>query len=228
MSPEEYQANQVRNTLRAKANIRRDLLSISADRMFTLTYKENMQSREQALEDFERFVRKVKVACPEWQSLAVLEYQKRGACHFHVAVSGYYDVVVLRRLWQSVVGEGAVNVSYKPDGRGNAVSKLSSYMSKYLEKSIDEGRKPGEHRYFRSHGIERPRDVYHVPLGAARNEESMRAIDIITSLLWSSMGCPNIYAAPNLHNGGGFMSGEVNSLYIQEVDDGLESSSAVH
>ena len=56
----------------------------------------------------------------------------------------------------------------------------------------------------------------------------MMAIDIITSLLWSSAGCPSIYSAPNRHNGGGFMSGEVNSLYIKEVDDGLEDSSAVH
>lgn len=213
VSAQEHQDNLKRATYRAAANIRRDLLSIAADRMVTLTYVSNQQNRIVALGHLAQWVRIMRRRFPWWASVTVLEYQERGAVHFHVAVSGFYDIDVLRSEWQAVIGEKSiVNIAFRPDGKGNACSKLASYLSKYLSKEMDSGRKEGEHRYFRTQGIERPREVYHIPLTAPRNEEVFLSLDVIKTLLGSTdQGCPNIFISKQVGHGGGYVTGDLDT-----------------
>lgn len=213
VSEQEFLDNQKRNTVRASANMRRDLLSIGADRMLTLTYKENMVDRAQSLRDLRKFVRMMRRAFKHWASVAVMELQERGAIHFHIGIAGFYDARVLRAAWYSIVGEGggSVNISYKPDGWGNSRSKLASYMSKYLQKSLDEGRKPGEHRYFRTEGIERPREVYYLPASAPKGQESLWALDIICSLLGTKERFPTVWSSSSCGRNGGYMVGDLST-----------------
>ena len=183
-TPEEMAYNQLRATQRAAANIRRDLLTMTADRMVTLTYVSNMTDRLQALQHLRAWIRVMRREFPGWQSLSVMEFQKRGAIHFHVALTGFYDISVLRREWQSIIGEKSiVNLAFSPDGKGNCYAKLAAYMAKYLAKDSQEGRKAGEHRYFRTCSIQRPSEVFYIPASAPNTEEFDLSYEIITTLL---------------------------------------------
>ena len=179
----EREHNQLRATRRAAAHIRRDLLTIGADRMLTLTYRENMTDRTRAIADLIRFNRAMRQRFENWASVSVLEWQVRGAAHFHVGISGFYDVTVVREVWRSIVGEGNIDIRFKPDGRGNACSKLAAYMGKYLQKDLDEGRKPGEHRYFRCQIVDHPGEVFYLPEAMPLGGEKDLAYEIIQATL---------------------------------------------
>lgn len=162
---EQRQENSRRALQRARVQIRRDCLSVQADRLLTLTYRQNMTNRAQALKDYRRFMRKMRKWFPLFAAVVVLEYQERGAIHFHMAISGFYPVETVRKAWGSVVGKenGNIDISFKPDGKGNAWSKLAWYMAKYLGKELDKGRAEGEHRYFRFQIGKHQQEVYYLP-----------------------------------------------------------------
>ena len=166
---------------RARANLKRDLFEIAADRMLTLTYRENITDREKALKDLQEFERRVRRCYPNWKSAGTWEKQQRGALHCHLGISGFYDVKVLRRLWRRTVGEGNIDIAFKPDGKGNAQTKLACYMSKYIGKDMDQ-REFGEHRYHRSRDIDRRCERYYVEANKD-HREVMLAYSVGRSLL---------------------------------------------
>jgi hypothetical protein len=147
--------NKKRAAARAKANVKRDLYEIQADRMLTLTYRENMMDRRRGQRDLQEFERRVRAYYPGWQTVGVSERQERGAIHYHLGIRGWHDVNVLRKCWLRTVGAGNVDISFKPNGKGNAYTKLGNYMSKYITKDMDQARTFGEHRYHRSREIGR-------------------------------------------------------------------------
>lgn len=144
---------------RSKQNIRWLCKAMEADRLFTLTYRENQLDREQARADFTKFLRLVRsgwrgqVGVPGWKYVAVLEKQERGAYHIHCAVKGWQRINFLRTAWHKALGfkeeqtgpnsPGNVNVT-NPDkarwghtGREWKVNKLAGYLTKYLSKTFD-------------------------------------------------------------------------------------------
>lgn len=148
---------------RAKKNVRLCCKEIGADRMVTLTYRENMVDRDRALKDWKAFCRRLG-KCKKFYYVAVIEEQERGALHFHVAVRGRQNYHMLRSVWQSVLGLGQsgeqlgqVNVRDPHKfGFGKAgAHKLASYLAKYCSKAM-ECRGLDQKRYFRSRGIVLP------------------------------------------------------------------------
>ena len=156
----ERKANHNRAVRRAKQNIRWLCKVMEADRLFTLTYRANQTDREQARADFSKFLRLVRsgwrgvVGVPNWQYVAVLERQDRGAYHIHCAVKGFQRIKFLRAAWFKALGgsgdeageqtPGNVDVT-NPDkarwghtGREWKVNKLAGYLTKYLAKTFDE------------------------------------------------------------------------------------------
>ena len=145
---------------RAKKNVSIRCKAISADRMVTLTYRENMLDREKALSDFKEFRRRIgKVK--KFHYVAVIEQQERGALHFHVAVRGKQSYALLRSVWQRVLGlgpdgqqMGQVNVR-DPNSFGFGVKgahRLATYIAKYCGKDMA-CRGLNKKRYFPSKGI---------------------------------------------------------------------------
>jgi hypothetical protein len=148
---------------RAKSKVSERCKAISADRMVTLTYRENMVDRDRALRDFKEFRRRLgKVV--HFHYVAVIEEQERGALHFHVAVSGKQNYVLLRSIWQSVLGRGAdgeqmgqVNVR-NPNSFGFSIKgahRLAAYIAKYCGKDM-QCRALNQKRYFASKAIVLP------------------------------------------------------------------------
>ena len=87
--------------------------------------------------------------------VAVLEFQKRGAIHFHVLIWGLPDYVIkeekfvrnLQRFWQ----RGFVDCR---SGYGNFT--IANYLSKYLSKTMSDKRLCGRRAYCSSCNILRP------------------------------------------------------------------------
>lgn len=167
-----------RSVGRSRSNMRRDMLSLGADRMWTFTYASNMQDYEKTLDHMNEFVRRIKRIYPHFAGVGVIEPQKRGALHWHIAVSGRYEHRDFQRTWWEVIGEQShVFYSYKPDGKGNAYTKLASYMSKYMGKGLGDG-EAEKHRYHRYGNVNRPqRERYSIPLSAPRDTEMQMAIE---------------------------------------------------
>ena len=97
--------------------------------------------------------------------VAVLECQKRGAIHPHLAVHGIQDIRLLRRCWYKIVGKAQGQVNVKGPRPGTSPVKLARYLSKYISKDIDsQPREFEEHRYFCSLGIAVPTERFQIVL----------------------------------------------------------------
>ena len=127
-----------KSQLRAKKTVRHKLLMMQADRMLTLTYRENMTDIEQGWRDFKKFSALMKWRFKErWTYVCVPEYQKRGALHFHLAISGFYPVETVRKLWRQVVGEGNIDITSPRKIKKNSWNprRIAGYLGKYMSKN---------------------------------------------------------------------------------------------
>ena len=157
--------NEKRAQARAKGEIRRKCLSIQADHLVTLTYRDNIEDRDRVLTDLERLRRMLSRIGYPMPYVAVLECQKRGAIHPHLAVRGFQDIRLLRRCWYKIVGKAQGQVNVRGPRPGTSPVKLARYLSKYISKDIDsQPREFEEHRYFCSLGIAVPTEQYQVVL----------------------------------------------------------------
>jgi hypothetical protein len=149
--------NEKRARARATGEIRRKCLTIGADHLVTFTYRDNVVNREKVLGDLERLRRMLARTGCSVPYVAVLECQKRGAIHPHVAVRGFQDIRLLRRCWYQIVGSAQGQVNVKGPRPGTSPVKLARYLSKYISKDLDRlPREFEEHRYFCSLGITVP------------------------------------------------------------------------
>lgn len=125
---------------RARKAIRQKSLSMNADRMLTLTFRENLTDIDAAWDRFKYFCKLMRVKYKDnFQYVAVPEYQKRGAVHFHLAVSGYYPVNTLRAFWLRAVGRLGGNIditSPKKFGKNSwNPQRVANYIAKYISKT---------------------------------------------------------------------------------------------
>jgi hypothetical protein len=167
--------NEIRARGRAKGEIRRKCLTIGADHLVTLTYRDNVTDRDRVLHDLERLRRALARAGKKIAFVGVLECQKRGAIHPHLAVRGFQDVRLLRRCWYKIVGNGQGQVNVKGPRPGHSPIKLGRYLSKYISKDFDEmPRSFEQHRYFCSVGISMPTERFHLVIDRAASGVVMK------------------------------------------------------
>lgn len=173
----EKAANHRRAVRKAKQTTRHLVQQMQADRLLTLTYRDNVEDREKVRQDFSRFRRLVangwkgQPGLKDWRYVAVLERQQRGAYHVHIAVRGWQPISFLRKCWYRACGAemdvkgvdtpGQVNVTPPRDYSGPArkkewaTSRLASYIVKYMQKTFDETTTE-KNRYWRSKDIDPP------------------------------------------------------------------------
>lgn len=126
---------------RAKTTVRRKLLTMSADRMLTLTFRENLTDLDEAWRVFKYFAKLMRGHFNHFAYVAVPEYQKRGAVHFHLAVKGFYNVQIVRLFWRRAAGVhgGNIDITSPKKRFGKATTwnpkKLAGYLSKYITKN---------------------------------------------------------------------------------------------
>ena len=170
---------------RAKAQVRRKIMSAGLDHLLTITTRDNIDEFDGAAEMFQSFVRKVHEFLPDWKYVAVAETQMRGSFHWHVAVKGWQKVDLLRKCWREVCGEGNIDVQ-APKGRKGCHHwqniRLALYLSKYITKNIEEDDGGffviGRHRYRASLGIEDKVTCRVYPVAAGENAVAEWLIEI--------------------------------------------------
>jgi len=147
--------NRLASAKRARRKVRLLCKALGADRMITLTYRENMQDKKRLNRDYDK-VRRRLGKYMDFLYVAVPERQKRGAWHIHIAVKGRQNYRLLRSIWHSVVGANNGNVDVRNPLRERGLRhKLAAYLSKYITKDFAE-HKTNEKRYWSSKGIEVP------------------------------------------------------------------------
>jgi len=162
-----------RSLRRTKATVRRKCMAGGLDHLLTLTYRENRTNLDDCFADLTRFIRLVRVTNPDWKYVAVSEFQKRGAVHFHLAVQGFQQVQLLRQIWLRVVEDGNIDVQAPRHTLRSkwALPKLAGYITKYITKAASHAF--GRQRYRTANGIEIPRQktIVSFPVGVDQLQE---------------------------------------------------------
>lgn len=155
--------NRARNKIIRLINCNEDL-----ETFITLTYAENMQDLGKSKEDINRCVKKLQRENEKFKYLYVLEYQERGAIHYHMLCN--YDVEIktaesrrkktekqkeieqkFRRYWPY----GYVDIrNLKQEGNTNA----GLYVSAYLVEDLLGLELNGAKCYGYSRNLKRPRE----------------------------------------------------------------------
>lgn len=136
------------NLNRSKKKLRRLINSnVSGHDLFiTLTYKDNMTDIKQGKLDFKNFIKRWNYRREEkLKYVYVVEFQKRGAVHFHCIFFnvGFISNKELSDLW----GKGFVKVN-NIDNCDN----VGSYVVKYMQKDLVDDRLKNSDLYGRSKG----------------------------------------------------------------------------
>lgn len=163
-------------TMRDARNLTKRLALMNfsgGDTFLTLTYAENMQDIEKADDDFKKFMKRFRYRTKQKiKYLAVREFQKRGAIHFHLLCDWRVDsndeeeIRELERwLGEVVWGHGFVDIKVL-DG----VDNVGAYLIKYMTKNISIEAFKGKKAYLCSKGLERPL-VY-------RGDEALRILEV--------------------------------------------------
>lgn len=182
------------SVIRRKANIRRAVLAFrrlvganlsrTPNPVFaTFTYKENMGDLRRGRADFRAFARRAQRQFGELRFIYVVEFQQRGAIHFHAllwglpvgAVGTERDTRMVAALW----GFGFVDLT-ATDGS----QKLASYMAKYMKKAFSDPRLSRSRAYSMSKGLLRPlieRDALLAPYFLGVSAPDLSTAEVLTT-----------------------------------------------
>jgi hypothetical protein len=137
-------ASRARSTVRRIANANSDILK----KFLTLTFAENMTDIKKARYEFDKFIKRLKTQFNQLQYIVVLEFQKRGAIHFHLLCNlPYVDSNELAKIW----GHGFIKIN-KIDN----VDNIGAYVTKYMTKDSIDHRLVGKKCYSMSKGLKKP------------------------------------------------------------------------
>jgi len=139
------------NIFRTKSRFKRLVRSNSdLTKFITLTFAENQTDLTYANKYFNNFIKRFTRLYPNFQYIAVPEFQKRGAVHYHLLsnINTFIKNEDLARIW----GAGFVNIK---NLRKLCVNRIDLYMVKYLTKNID-NRLFGRRKFLYSRGIKKP------------------------------------------------------------------------
>ena len=107
-SAETKRENRAKIARRARETVRRTInANPQLDKFFTLTYAENLQDVAQSRKEFDVFIKRLKRLHPHLQYVCVIEFQQRGAIHFHLLCNLPY---VEQRTLQSLWGHGIADI----------------------------------------------------------------------------------------------------------------------
>ena len=144
--------NRGKTAQRGRAKVRRMVnANPQLNKFLTLTYAKNVTDLDTAWKDYDLFVKRIKTRFDHFQYVIVVEFQERGAIHFHLLCNlPYVDVNELREIW----GKGFVKINRIDD-----VDNVGAYITKYMTKENADSRLIGRKCYSMSRDLKQP-DVY--------------------------------------------------------------------
>lgn len=154
-SAEDKEKNREKVLSRARKDLRRTINCNIQEysKFLTLTFADNIKDLDLANYEFKKFILrlnyhyKIKV-----KYSAVIEFQKRGAIHYHVVLYNLtqkIDVGVFQDIWK----QGFIKINSIKD-----VDNVGAYVCKYMTKT-DDDRLLGRKMYFNSRGLNKPQEI---------------------------------------------------------------------
>lgn len=135
---------------RARARVRRMAnANPQLNKFLTLTYAENKTDISACRYDFDKFVKRMKTRYSDFQYICVIEFQKRGAVHFHLLCNLPY--VNVNELAMNVWKQGFIKLN-----RIDNVDNVGAYVTKYMTKEDMDDRLIGKKCYTMSKGLNEP------------------------------------------------------------------------
>lgn len=213
----------VRSASRAKRVIREACCQLMVDRMFTFTFRENVDCVDEFWLAIGYFVTEYRKELPytfylghqkftveSLDYVLVPELQKRGAYHGHVGVHGPHDINRMRRCWhkaQEKLGlrspDGNVNVKrfrHSPRNRMTKARTIAGYLAKYLSKDL-KGGDMYRKRYSKTNGIPQPETSAYYFVDHFTDDELIEFVALRTNARptgitrhWNCAGQPATYA----------------------------------
>jgi len=120
------------------------------NKFLTLTFADNITDIKIGNQIFNLFIKRITYRYSKFEYAAVIEFQKRGAIHYHLLCSlPYIDNKILEKLWR----QGYIKIR-----RIENIDNLGAYLSKYFGKEIDE-RTFGKKKFFRSQNLKQPIEI---------------------------------------------------------------------
>ena len=117
----------------------------------TLTFKQNITDIKTANRHFKYFISKLKIKTQTKQLhyISVIEFQKRGAVHYHITFFNlpFIQTSELDKLWS----HGFTNIRVV-----RQIEEVHKYVAKYLSKELIDSRLVGQKAYFTSRNLLRP------------------------------------------------------------------------
>lgn len=169
-------ASRKASNIRARNNLRRLITTNfnNNSKFLTLTFRENVKDIEAANEVFRDFTRGLnryllRVNKPKLNYVAVVEFQKRGAIHYHLIcdLKGV-GANTIRKYWLNATKELEGNIDIK---NIRHVDNVGAYLVKYMTKADADKRLIGKKLYQTSRGLKKPKE-----LGLAMWKEKDRLI----------------------------------------------------
>lgn len=158
--------SRMKSNIRARNEVRRIVLSNfdNKSKFMTLTFRENLQDVEAANKCFTDFVRALnrdlkKKGKPKMRYIAVIEFQKRGAIHYHMICDLMgFPSKRLWELWKSATRQYDGGVDIK---NIRQVDNIGAYVTKYMVKDLEkvDDRLIGKKAYQRSLNLDKPKQI---------------------------------------------------------------------
>lgn len=138
--------NRKKTQYRAKKQVYRIINSNATEmkKFVTLTFAENLTDIKKANQSFKTFIQRLnyylkKNKKPKLKYIAVIEFQERGAIHYHLLCNApYINNSTLNEIW----GNGFVRIN-KIDN----IDNVGAYVTKYMNKDLADERLQGQKCY---------------------------------------------------------------------------------
>lgn len=143
----EYSVYRTRRNIKWLINSNPDMT-----KFLTLTFRDNLTNLQSCNEKFKAFIRKLVQIKTNLKYLAVPEFQKRGAVHYHLLINlDYVDQKLIADLWS----HGFIKIKRIREG-----TNMGLYISKYIGKDLEDKRYFSNKKYFRSRNLDKPMIFY--------------------------------------------------------------------
>lgn len=117
----------------------------------TFTFAENVKDVKTALKKWRDFLRRIRYEYGSLRYICVIEFQKRGAVHFHVLFFDLPYEIGIKNKWAKIWGHGFLQIKAVQN-----IRSIGAYVSKYLTKDFVDERLIRKKAYFCSRRLKRP------------------------------------------------------------------------
>lgn len=154
-SADDKEKNREKVLSRARKDLRR-IINCNIQKyskFLTLTFKDNVQDLDYANNEFKNFIKRLNYHYGiKIKYTAVIEFQKRGAIHYHCILYNLVQKINVQEL-QEIWKHGFIKINSIDN-----VDNVGAYVCKYMTKT-DDDRLLGRRMYFNSRGLNKPQEI---------------------------------------------------------------------